>query len=128
MTSLSASSRFRKSIDHGHLDHRKNGDLSSNHFPISDRASPTAPLALSLKPSAPISLQSAHLASLGVETRVHFAAPLPAQLAFGAAADIARRFPVAHEVAAQTLALPLHPAMQVSDVDRVADAVKAYLS
>lgn len=71
---------------------------------------------------------AAHLAALGIETRIYFAAPLPAQPAFGDALDTAARFPVAHELAAQTLALPLHPAMQVADVGRVVDAVKAYFS
>lgn len=71
---------------------------------------------------------AAHLATRGIETRVHFGTPLPAQPAFGAAADAAGRFPVAHALAAQTLALPLHPALSHADVDRVAAAVKDYLS
>lgn len=71
---------------------------------------------------------AAHLARQGIETRVYFAAPLPAQAAFGGASDSAERFPVAHRLAAEALALPLHPAMHLADVERVVDAVRAYLS
>ena len=68
----------------------------------------------------------AHLSACGIQTRVHFAQPLPAQAAFSHALGQASDFPVASTLAAQTLALPLHSALGVGDIDHVVQAIRRF--
>ena len=68
----------------------------------------------------------AHLSACGIQTRVYFAQPLPAQSAFSGAIGQASDFPVATALAAQTLALPLHSALSIGDIDHVLQAIHRF--
>ena len=68
----------------------------------------------------------AHLSARGIQTRVHFAQPLPAQAAFRHALGHAGDFPVAGALSAQTLALPLHSALTPGDIDHVVQAIQEF--
>ncbi|HET9644169.1 MAG TPA: DegT/DnrJ/EryC1/StrS family aminotransferase [Burkholderiaceae bacterium] len=69
----------------------------------------------------------AHLSARGIETRVHFGAALPDQPAFRADASDCN-VPVARVLACETLALPLHPALSLHDIDVVAAAVQEFFA
>jgi dTDP-3-amino-3,4,6-trideoxy-alpha-D-glucose transaminase len=66
----------------------------------------------------------AHLAARGVETLIHYPIPIPQQPAFAdtSPADC----PVAAQVCADVLSLPLHPGLRDDDVDVVAAALKGH--
>jgi dTDP-4-amino-4,6-dideoxygalactose transaminase len=66
----------------------------------------------------------AHLASRGVETLIHYPAPLNRQQAF--ASDNPADCPVASRACGEVLSLPLHPAMSDAAVDLVVDAVRSF--
>ena len=63
------------------------------------------------------------LASLGIETLVHYPVSLDEQQAFHA--DRPDRCPEARAACATVLSLPLHPGMTAEDVDYVAAALSA---
>jgi dTDP-4-amino-4,6-dideoxygalactose transaminase len=67
---------------------------------------------------------SAHLATAGIGTLIHYPVPLSAQRAFAAYAP--EECPVAARAAAQLLSLPLHPRLDDADVARVAHEVRAF--
>jgi dTDP-4-amino-4,6-dideoxygalactose transaminase len=66
----------------------------------------------------------AHLRSAGIETLVHYPVPIPRQPAFAAAAGAG--CPVADAAADQVLSLPLHPGLSMTEVDSVAEAIRAF--
>ena len=70
-------------------------------------------------------LMQAHLSSAGIETMVHYPVALSDQPAFAAFAS--RECPVAAAAASQLLSLPLSPRLTDDDVERVADAVAAFV-
>lgn len=63
----------------------------------------------------------AHLAAAGIETLIHYPVPIPRQPAL--AAEQPASCPVADQVCAEILSLPLYPALPESAVDEVARAV-----
>jgi dTDP-3-amino-3,4,6-trideoxy-alpha-D-glucose transaminase len=65
-----------------------------------------------------------HLRRMGVETLIHYPLTLPEQPAFAAFSPAP--CPAAARGAAEVLSLPLYPRLQLSDVSRVADAVRAF--
>jgi dTDP-4-amino-4,6-dideoxygalactose transaminase len=66
----------------------------------------------------------AHLASLGIETLIHYPLPIPRQPAL--AAEQPAECEVAARLCGRIFSLPLHPAMRDEDVDGVAAAVHAF--
>ncbi len=62
-----------------------------------------------------------HLAAAGIETLIHYPVPIPRQPAL--AAEQPAPCPVADQVCAEILSLPLYPALSESAVDEVARAV-----
>jgi len=66
----------------------------------------------------------AHLDQRGMETLVHYPAPLSAQPAFERHGK--RRCPVADRAATELLSLPLHPRLHTDQVAQVAAAVNAF--
>jgi len=68
----------------------------------------------------------ARLVELGVETGIHYPVLCPEQPAFAKWSDGA--FPSATRAAGEIVSLPLHPHMDVDDVDRVCRALSAVLT
>jgi dTDP-4-amino-4,6-dideoxygalactose transaminase len=66
----------------------------------------------------------AHLRSAGIETLVHYPVAISRQPAFRAANPAACA--VAETAADEVLSLPLHPALALEDLARVADAVRGF--
>jgi dTDP-4-amino-4,6-dideoxygalactose transaminase len=66
----------------------------------------------------------AHLRSAGIETLVHYPVAISRQPAFRSANPAACA--VAEAAADELLSLPLHPALPIEDVARVADAIRAF--
>ena len=66
----------------------------------------------------------AHMASLGVETFVHYPLPLSKQGAFANASR--HECPVASRAADELLSLPLHPRLATAQVTRIAEIVGAF--
>ncbi len=71
---------------------------------------------------------AAHLLGEGIETEVYYPRPLPFQPCFAALGHRPGDFPVAEAAARRALALPLHADLTESQVDRVCDAVAAFLT
>jgi dTDP-3-amino-3,4,6-trideoxy-alpha-D-glucose transaminase len=66
----------------------------------------------------------AHLREQGIETLIHFPVPIPKQPAM---VDLpASSCPIADQVCDEVFSLPLHPALNDSDVDRVAASVHEF--
>jgi dTDP-4-amino-4,6-dideoxygalactose transaminase len=65
----------------------------------------------------------AHLASVGVETLIHYPVPIPRQPALSGQQPAA--CPIADRVCAEVLSLPLYPSLAAAAADRVADAIAA---
>jgi len=68
-----------------------------------------------------------HLGSTGIQTGKHYPVPVHLQQAYGSLGHKPGDFPVAEKVAAEQLSLPLHPEMDESDVDFVADTIRDWL-
>jgi dTDP-4-amino-4,6-dideoxygalactose transaminase len=66
------------------------------------------------------------LARMGVDTGIHYPVPCPEQAGYAAWSD--GHFPVASGTARQILSLPLHPHMDIDEVDIVCDSLAAVLS
>jgi dTDP-3-amino-3,4,6-trideoxy-alpha-D-glucose transaminase len=66
----------------------------------------------------------AHLAARGIETLVHYPAPLTRQPAF--AAERPTACPNADRVCSEIVSLPLHPGMTAETIDEVTAAVRAF--
>jgi dTDP-4-amino-4,6-dideoxygalactose transaminase len=64
-----------------------------------------------------------HLAALGIATAIHY--PIPVHLT-GAYGGSSERLPVTERLARRICSLPMHPALTDSEVDRIADAVRAF--
>ncbi|AXB48004.1 DegT/DnrJ/EryC1/StrS family aminotransferase [Amycolatopsis albispora] len=69
----------------------------------------------------------AHLRARGVETHVYYPLPLPRQPAFARFAPPGRRWPQAELAAARILSLPVYPQLSDAEVERIADAVRAFV-
>lgn len=69
-----------------------------------------------------------HLAAAGVETLVHYPAPLPDQPAFRQFAENGEAFPEATRAAAEVLSLPLHPRLSEAEAERVAAATRSFFA
>lgn len=69
---------------------------------------------------------AAHLKTRGIETKVHFPQPLPAQPAFATAQYQASDFPQAAALAQQTLAIPLHAQLQEHEVSAIIEAIREF--
>lgn len=67
----------------------------------------------------------ARLAASGIETLIHYPTACHLQPAFAHLGLGAGALPLAEQLAAEVLSLPLHPAMTAPDVDRVCDAILA---
>lgn len=65
-----------------------------------------------------------HLEAHGVSTLIHYPVPIPRQPALDDMGPT--QCPIADTVCGEVLSLPLHPALPVTAVDRVADAVLAF--
>jgi dTDP-3-amino-3,4,6-trideoxy-alpha-D-glucose transaminase len=65
-----------------------------------------------------------HLEAHGVSTLIHYPVPIPRQPALDDA--MPTQCPIADTVCGEVFSLPLHPALPVAAVDRVADAVLAF--
>jgi dTDP-4-amino-4,6-dideoxygalactose transaminase len=66
----------------------------------------------------------AALAERGVHAAVYYPKPLTAYAHVRAATDGPLRFPNAEKAAREVLALPVHPALSRSDIDRTIDALR----
>ncbi|HWQ00029.1 MAG TPA: DegT/DnrJ/EryC1/StrS family aminotransferase, partial [Vicinamibacterales bacterium] len=66
----------------------------------------------------------AHLAAQGIETLVHYPIPLPEQPAFASVAPAV--CPEAARACRELVSLPLHPALPLDTIDRIAGAVAAF--
>lgn len=69
----------------------------------------------------------AHLTEQGVTAHVYYRLPLPAQPAFTRFAPVGDRWPNAERAAARTLSIPVYPHLTDAQVERVADAVTAFV-
>ncbi|MEV6670581.1 DegT/DnrJ/EryC1/StrS family aminotransferase [Streptomyces sp. NPDC051162] len=67
-----------------------------------------------------------HLAHEGVGTEVYYPTPLHLQPAFAGLGHRPGDFPHAEAACAHTVALPFHPDLSLTDVDRVCDAVSRF--
>jgi dTDP-4-amino-4,6-dideoxygalactose transaminase len=65
-----------------------------------------------------------HLRARGIDTLIHYPVPIPSQPAL--AEEAPASCPIADDVCAQVLSLPLHPALDEANLDRVAAAVQAF--
>lgn len=65
-----------------------------------------------------------HLRAQGIETLIHYPVPIPSQPALAEEAPAA--CPVADEICAQVLSLPLYPSLDEASVERVASAVRSF--
>jgi dTDP-4-amino-4,6-dideoxygalactose transaminase len=68
----------------------------------------------------------AHLDARGVQTQVHYAVPPHRASAFAALGLAPGAFPVAEQIAASALSLPIGPHLADDDVTHVIDAVRAF--
>jgi len=68
-----------------------------------------------------------HLANEGIETAVYYSAILPKQPCFAALPSASESFPNATTAAAESLALPIDPGLRTNEIDRVVDAIAAFL-
>jgi dTDP-4-amino-4,6-dideoxygalactose transaminase len=69
---------------------------------------------------------AAHLAKHDIQTAVHYPASLPAQPAFARVGADPASCPVARDLAATVLSLPLHAALSDVDQDRVIEALRTF--
>lgn len=69
----------------------------------------------------------AWLAERGIGSHVYYPRPLPRQAAFAAHARRGGEWPVAEHAAARILALPIYPHLTDAEVERIADAVCAFV-
>lgn len=67
----------------------------------------------------------AHLRACGIETLIHYPIPIPRQPAL--ASESPAPCPIADQICAEILSLPLHPALPESAVVDVADAIRAFV-
>lgn len=71
---------------------------------------------------------AAHLLACGIETRIHCSQALPLQPAFAHLGHQPGDFPLAEQLARETLALPLHGQTSAADVAQVVQAVARFWS
>jgi dTDP-4-amino-4,6-dideoxygalactose transaminase len=69
---------------------------------------------------------AAHLARHGVETETYYPSPLPLQPCFAELGHRPGEFPVAEAACTRTLALPLHPELELDQVDTVCELIRAF--
>lgn len=69
-----------------------------------------------------------HLATKGIETRVHYPLPLPFQPAFADLGHQPGDFPVAQQLAQAMLSLPLFPEMEEDEVESVCDVIENWFA
>ncbi len=69
-----------------------------------------------------------HLQAAGIETGVHYPLPLHLQPPFASCGGKRGQFPHAEKAADECLSLPMYPELGDAGVDRVAGAVRAFLS
>jgi dTDP-4-amino-4,6-dideoxygalactose transaminase len=69
-----------------------------------------------------------HLTEQGIGTLIHYPIPPHRQQAYAHLQMPAGAYPVAEELAATSLSLPMWPGMQSADVSAVADAVKSFFA
>jgi dTDP-4-amino-4,6-dideoxygalactose transaminase len=67
-----------------------------------------------------------HLTAQGIHSHVYYPRPLPLHSAFAPYAAPGRRWPVAEHASDRILAIPVHPHLTDSEVERIADAVCAF--
>lgn len=70
----------------------------------------------------------AHLTASGVDAVVRYPVPLPHQPALAGPAAGRQHFPVAQELARQTLCLPVRPDLDAREIAHVCDAVTGYFA
>ncbi|MES1256199.1 MAG: DegT/DnrJ/EryC1/StrS family aminotransferase, partial [Acidobacteriota bacterium] len=68
----------------------------------------------------------AHLASLGIETAVHYPVPVHLMGAYRHLGYRAGAFPEAERASREVLSLPMYPELADAQIDRVADAVHRF--
>ncbi len=69
----------------------------------------------------------AHLKERGIETTVYYPEPLHLQPMLQERQGAPGEFPLAEKACAQALALPIHPTLQETEVERVAEAVIQFI-
>ncbi|HWE91756.1 MAG TPA: DegT/DnrJ/EryC1/StrS family aminotransferase [Pseudonocardiaceae bacterium] len=68
-----------------------------------------------------------HLAAQGIGSHAYYPLPLPAQPAFARFAAVGQRWPAADQASARALSIPVYPQLRDADVERIADAVCAFV-
>jgi dTDP-4-amino-4,6-dideoxygalactose transaminase len=69
-----------------------------------------------------------HLRERGVATAVYYPKPLHLQPALAGLGGRPGQLPVAERAAEEALALPIHPTLSETDLDRICDAVRSFVS
>ncbi|HEX9919728.1 MAG TPA: DegT/DnrJ/EryC1/StrS family aminotransferase [Pyrinomonadaceae bacterium] len=67
-----------------------------------------------------------HLTASGVQTGIHYPVPVHLQPAYASLGHRAGDFPVAERQAARVLSLPMFPELTAEQIERVAEAVRAF--
>jgi len=70
----------------------------------------------------------AHLEACGIATAIHYPVPVHLQPAYRELGYGAGDFPVTERLAREIVSLPMHPFLQQTDVQHVADAAAAFLA
>jgi len=68
------------------------------------------------------------LSGKGISTGVHYPIPLPLQKAFDFLGYRAGQFPVSEKLSRETLSLPIFPEITGVEIQRVADAMRAFFT
>lgn len=69
-----------------------------------------------------------HLASVGISTMIHYPVPPHRQQAYASLGFAVGAFPIAEELAATCLSLPIYPGMNEDQVAAVAEAIRSFAS
>jgi dTDP-4-amino-4,6-dideoxygalactose transaminase len=70
----------------------------------------------------------AHLDAAGIQTGFHYPVPVHLQKAYAGLGHSQGEFPVTEQTAREQLSLPIYPEMPDQDVERVCEAVRAWIA
>ena len=68
----------------------------------------------------------AHLEARGIQTLIHYPIPPHRQQAYADSPAADAALPIAEQLAAEVLSLPIGPQMPLEDANRVVEAIKAW--